>query len=102
VETEQTSYTLRVSGYSGNAGFDAVSLSNGMMFTTYDRDNDPWTYSDPIYNNNCAVIFGGGFWYKNCAYNTVNGLRGVGDDFAWYGLAGGRLLQSCCMWLLCR
>jgi len=55
VLSEQTNYTLHVSGYSGNAGYDALSLVNGMMFTTYDRDNDPWT------NNNCALHHGGGF-----------------------------------------
>ena len=102
VLSEQSSYTLRVSGYSGNAGFDALGYSNGMMFTTYDRDNDPWTHSDPIYNNNCAVLKGGGFWYKTCAHCNVNGVRGVHTGFAWHGLPGGRLLQSSRMWLLCR
>jgi len=33
---EQTNYMLHVSGYSGNAGSDALSYQNGMMFTTYD------------------------------------------------------------------
>jgi len=102
VESEQSSYTLRVSGFLGNAGFDALDYSNGMMFTTYDRDNDPWTHSDPIYNNNCAVLKGGGFWYKGCAHCNVNGVRGVHTGFAWHGLPGGGLLQSSRMWLTCR
>jgi len=100
VLSEQTNYTLHVSGYSGNAGFDALSYHNGMMFTTYDRDNDPWTHSR--YNNNCAVYVGGGFWYKACAHCFVNGVRGNPGDFAWSHLPGGRLLQSSRMWLTCR
>ena len=102
VESEQTNYTIRVSGYSGNAGYDALSYLNGMMFTTYDRDNDPWTHSNPIYNNNCAVLYGGGFWYKGCARSRVNGVRGVGGEFYWHELPGGALLQSSRMWLTCR
>jgi len=98
VLSEQTNYTLRVSGFSGNARYDALSYSNGMMFTTYDRDNDPWTSSNPIYNNNCAVYYRGGFWYKECGKCRVNGARG----FAWYSLPGGSLLQTSRMWLTCR
>ena len=103
VLSEQTNYTLHVSGYSGNAGRDALSYDNGMMFTTYDRDNDRWTHSNPIFNNNCAVPVGGGFWYRTCAHSRVNGVRGVhGDFFAWSGLPGGNLLQTSRMWLTCR
>jgi len=102
VDSEQTNYTLRVSEYSGNAGYDALSYHNNMMFTTYDRDNDPWTHSNPIYKNNCALYHGGGFWYKNCAFCRVNGVRGVAEDFFWHELPGGRLLQSSRMWLTCR
>ena len=40
VKNETSNYTLHVSGYSGNTGFDAFEYHNGLMFTTYDRDND--------------------------------------------------------------
>jgi len=89
VLAESSNYTLLVSGYSGNAG-DAFGYHNGMMFTTYDRDND-------LHPGNCATIDGGGFWYKicfRCGVNTVN--------FSWNGLPGGRLLQSSRMWLQCK
>jgi len=100
VLSEQTNYTLRVSGYSGNAGSDALSYSNGMMFTTYDRENDRW---NPLsHNNNCAVFAGGGFWYKGCGACYVNGARGVGMDFMWITLPGNSLLQTSRMWLICR
>ena len=86
-------------GYSGNAG-DALSYQNGMMFTTYDSDNDPWTGSR--YNNNCAVWNGGGFWYHLCGWCRVNNVRSRGTSFKWYTPeTGDRYLQSSRMWLTC-
>ena len=97
---ESSNYTLHVSGYSGNTGYDALGYHNGMMFTTYDRDNDPWTYSR--YNENCAVYNGGGFWYKACSYCNVNTVRGRGNDFGWYSPGtGSLLLRTSRMWLTC-
>ena len=92
VLTEAENYTLQVAGYSGNAGYDALRYSNGMMFSTYDRDNDLWS------GENCAVRDGGGFWYKNCNYCAVNCARSRGR-FYWWGLPGGPNLQSSRMWL---
>ena len=94
VLTEAANYTLQVAGYSGNAGDDALSYHNGMMFTTYDRDNDQWIY-------NCAVRHGGGFWYKVCARCAVNSALSRGYFF-WYVLPGGSHLQSSRMWLQCQ
>jgi len=92
---ESHNYKLQVSGYSGNAGYDALGYSNGMMFTTYDRDNDPWTNPDD--NGNCAVALGGGFWYKGCSYCNVNGVRGRRVYFKWHTI----LLRTSRMWLTC-
>ena len=92
---ETYNYELVVYGYSGNAGRDSLSYHNGMMFTTYDRDNDPWS-------GNCALhVRGGGFWYKTCAHCYVNAARS-GGYFRWYGLPGGEHLQSTRMWLQCQ
>ena len=98
VMSEKHNYRLQVAGYSGNAGGDAFSYHDGMMFTTYDRDNDVWTGSN--YQGNCAVLNGGGFWYKNCAHCDVNtdGGRGI---FGWNLLSGGQSLQSSIMSLKC-
>ena len=74
---ETHNYELLVSGYSGNAG-DAFCYHTGRKFTTYDRDNDPWTSSN--YNGNCAVHSGGGFWYGSCSWAEINGVRGRGDN----------------------
>ena len=102
VSSEASNYTMKVSGGSGNAG-DALSYNDGMMFTTYDRDNDERCLG------NCAVIDGGGFWHRNCVYGGVNVKRGGFDDFMWRGRVAGGVwygditleLQSTRMWLIC-
>ena len=60
VMTEADNYKVQVSGFSGNANFDAfgdkpTNEANELQFTTYDRDND----LSP--NGNCAMTYGGGF-----------------------------------------
>jgi len=50
VESETSNYLMQVSGYSGNAGGtgrEGFSYHDGMMFSTYDRDND--------HSGNCAA-----------------------------------------------
>ena len=66
-----TSYTLNVSGYSGNA-LDGLSLHSGWPFTTYDRDNDGYIFG------NCAIKFTGAWWYTTvwrgtCHKSNLNG-----------------------------
>ena len=99
VLSEATNYTLLVSGYSGNIG-DGFGYQDGMMFTTHDRDNDPW--NNRANKNNCAVYNGGGFWYKDCSHCDVNAVRGRGSNFRWYKAGTGSVyLQSSRMWLTC-
>ena len=100
VTSEASNYRMHVSGYSsGNAGSNGFSYQDGMMFTTFDRDNDPWTHSS--YRNNCAVLNGGGFWYKDCSRVDVNAMRGRGNDFRWHGNSRNIFLQTSRMWLTC-
>jgi len=94
VQREGSNYKVQVSGYCGNAG-DAFSGHDGMMFTTYDRDNDLSSAA------NCAVSNGGGFWHESCASASVNALRGHGDDWDWYASGRSLLLQATRMWLTC-
>jgi len=91
VLSERYNYTLQVAGYSGNAGFDALNYVDGMMFSTYDRDNDLYS------SMHCAAYYGGGFWYRSCTNCKVNGAR-----IFWDGLPGGSSLQSSRMWLQCK
>jgi len=97
VSSEASNYEIRVSGYSGNAGANGFFWHDGMMFTTYDRDNDP----DPTIN--CAVRNGGGFWYNahGCASASVNTIRVHGDYFKWYDSGQTIFLQTSRMWLTC-
>ncbi|XP_053199612.1 fibrinogen alpha chain [Scomber japonicus] len=76
VGSEEEGYPLHVSGYTGDAG-DALIMSksdmasylshNGMKFSTFDSDNDKW-------EENCAEMYGGGWWYNNCQSANLNGM----------------------------
>ena len=78
ISDEVGKYQLTVDGYSGDAG-DAMAghatpneNSNGMMFTTLDRDND---YRS---GGNCAVNLGG-WWYHRCSGSLIN----IDTDGGW-------------------
>ena len=93
VFSERYNYTLQVSGYSGNLA-DAFSYHSTMMFSTYDRDNDPYT------GVHCAASQGGGFWYRRCYYAHVTGS----SSFTWRlqpPATGWNALQTSRMWLMC-
>jgi len=96
VADQSRNYQLQVHGYSGNAG-DTLDYHNGMMFTTYDRDNDLRT------DDNCAVREGGGFWHKRCSWCSVNGVRDPGNYFRWnaHPQPGNLILRTSRMWLTC-
>uniref|UniRef100_H2Z1Z2 Fibrinogen C-terminal domain-containing protein n=1 Tax=Ciona savignyi TaxID=51511 RepID=H2Z1Z2_CIOSA len=73
IGSAQENYTLKVSGYSGNAGKtvnklslrDSLSYHNGQPFSTKDVDNDSQ-------DSNCAEFFHGAWWYKGC-HQSNNG-----------------------------
>lgn len=78
---EKSNYKLNIGTYSGTAG-DSLSYSNGMAFTTMDRDND---LSKEV---NCAVTSIGAWWYKYCHDSNLNGLFVKSDrnpqGMLWY------------------
>jgi len=92
VLSEADSYTLMVSGFSGNVSYDAFGWHNGEKFSTIERDNDRSSY------DNCAAMIGAGFWWRDCGDCGVNAARGTGR-FYWGGLS---YLQSTRMWLQCK
>ena len=73
IADETDGYRLNVADYSGNAG-DAFTMTpsnmitNGMKFTTFDRDNDLNG------NGNCAINFSGGWWFRHCHNCHLNAL----------------------------
>lgn len=76
VGSEEEGYPLHASQYVGDAG-DALIMgksvqradlsSNGMRFSTFDRDQDRSEQS-------CAEMYGGGWWYNNCQAANLNGV----------------------------
>ncbi|XP_035005366.2 fibrinogen alpha chain isoform X2 [Hippoglossus stenolepis] len=72
VGSEGEGYALHVSGYTGDAGDGLVMPKsdvshNGMKFSTFDTDNDRG-------EENCAAMYGGGWWYNNCQSVNLNGI----------------------------
>ncbi|KAL4618128.1 fibrinogen beta chain [Arapaima gigas] len=84
VQGENSNYLMSVAGYSGTGGDGLLSgakelsgenrtmtIHNGMMFSTYDRDNDNWLAGDP--SKQCSREDGGGWWYNRCHASNPNG-----------------------------
>ncbi|XP_078263544.1 fibrinogen beta chain [Rhinoraja longicauda] len=85
VQSEISKYRLSVNGYSGVAGNTlmdgtkllsgknrSMTIHHGMMFSTYDRDNDGWLPENP--SKHCAREDGGGWWYNSCHSANPNGI----------------------------
>lgn len=97
VDSEDTGYRLRVSGYSGNAT-DALSYQNGMAFSAKDRDMD-------ISSIDCAANYNGGWWFSHCQHANLNGRYSLGltwfrsTDKEWMSVASSEMLlkrkQNC-------
>ncbi|XP_051559263.1 fibrinogen alpha chain-like [Myxocyprinus asiaticus] len=83
VVSEAEGFVLTVSDYVGDEG-DGLGnghpnllsfLSHaGMKFSTFDRDNDKW-------EENCAEMHGGGWWYNNCQSANLNGVYYKGGQY---------------------
>ncbi|CAM4571103.1 unnamed protein product [Lepidochelys kempii] len=74
-ETEK--YTLIVGPFVNGTAGDSLMEHNGMMFSTYDHDND-------VSLLNCAEAFKGAWWYKDCHASNLNGLylKGAHESYA--------------------
>ncbi|KAH3724389.1 microfibril-associated glycoprotein 4-like [Dreissena polymorpha] len=85
VSSEAGKYTLKVGGYSGDAG-EKLVYHNGQKFSTFDADNDD--------SDCCACIGGSGWWYKSCNSCQLNGKYHYKHDsissnyIYWSGLSG--------------
>ncbi|XP_060591631.1 ryncolin-4-like [Ruditapes philippinarum] len=72
IGNEATKYVLNIAGHNGTASDSLVEKHDGMMFSTFDQDNDKVT-------GNCAKRFEGGWWYRGCQTSNLNGPYGDGD-----------------------
>ncbi|XP_039996727.1 fibrinogen beta chain [Xiphias gladius] len=92
IQSESSSYVLAVADYSGTAGNGlmegstelfgenrTMTIHNGMMFSTYDRDNDNWNPGDP--SKQCSREDGGGWWYNRCHSANPNGRYYMGGAY---------------------
>ncbi|KAM9454391.1 fibrinogen beta chain [Clarias gariepinus] len=112
VQGEASNYILAVDKYSGTAGNTfltgatelfgvnrTMTIHNGMMFSTYDRDNDRWVPGDP--SKQCSKEDGGGWWYNAChsanpngryywggAYTKNMAKHGTDDGIVWMNWKG--------------
>nr|XP_025036879.1 ficolin-1-like isoform X2 [Pelodiscus sinensis] len=66
-ETEK--YKLILGDFLGGTAGDSLSPHKDMRFSTRDNDNDLSSNA-----RNCAEIYKGGWWYKDCHWSNLNGL----------------------------
>ncbi|BFZ21239.1 hypothetical protein BsWGS_24278 [Bradybaena similaris] len=80
VADELSKYRLFVRAYTGTAG-DSFTYHSGMMFSTYDSDNDNSSM-------NCASNLFGAWWFGDCNFSNLNGLWGANNNSGvnWYHL----------------
>ena len=77
IDGEGDNYKVHVSGYSGTAG-NSFSGTNGLQFSTKDRDHDTSS------GRSCASVYHGAWWYGNCHSSNLNGkyLNGPHKSYA--------------------
>ena len=63
VASAKSKYRLTINGGTGDSLTDALAYSNGRYFSTFDRDNIGYRYT------NCASAYQGGWWYYRSRYS---------------------------------
>ena len=86
---EGDNYRLDFGHYYGTAG-DSLKYHKGLPFSTADKDNDQSS-------GNCAVVHGGGWWFKDCDNSNLNGNWGLDSDLGveWTGFAKSQSVSYC-------
>ena len=74
VSPKEDDYKLYIYGFHGNAT-DSMDYSDGVPFSTQDRDND-------LSSTHCASYFTAGWWYRHCQYSNLNGRYDSG--IVWF------------------
>ena len=87
ISSEGDGYRLRASNYTGDAG-DSLEENVNRPFSTYDRDQDGWSYGS------CAERLQGAWWHWDCTESNLNGravVRSWEDDLTgivWWDWKG--------------
>ncbi|VDI03422.1 Hypothetical predicted protein [Mytilus galloprovincialis] len=96
VSDEQSLYVLTVTGFSGEAGQNAMDYptdnykANGKPFTTKDKDNDK-------YSGNRANDYKSAWWYSNDSYSDLNTAYSGSSGTMYWGLWSGVISKSIMM-----
>lgn len=88
VMSEADGYKLLLKGYnaSSTAG-DSLSSHSSQKFSTYDTDQDK-------HSNNCAALYKGGWWYRNCHESNLNGIWYENGRLADFHVPDGIIWES--------
>ncbi|KAM8717572.1 hypothetical protein ACLKA7_004293 [Drosophila subpalustris] len=81
---EDEQYALRTLGTANGTAGDSLRRQHGMRFSTLDRDND-------LHEKNCAVLFTGAWWYKDCHDCNLAGRykdNAFGKGINWHTFRG--------------
>ncbi|XP_071951901.1 uncharacterized protein [Antedon mediterranea] len=87
IGSHHSKFRLELGKYIGGDAGDSLSYHSGNPFSTKDRDHDMIDY-------NCALNYGGGWWYLGCHYSNLNGLYLIGETelfgkgIVWYDFRG--------------
>uniref|UniRef100_A0A8C3J7E5 Fibrinogen alpha chain n=1 Tax=Calidris pygmaea TaxID=425635 RepID=A0A8C3J7E5_9CHAR len=63
---------VELEDWDGNAAYAEYIIQ--MRFSTFDRDQDRWEES-------CAEMYGGGWWYNSCQAANLNGIYYLGGHY---------------------
>ncbi|XP_028976086.2 microfibril-associated glycoprotein 4-like [Esox lucius] len=79
VGPEAEGYKLTLGDFKDGGAGDSLTHQNGQKFTTLDKDQD-------VNSGNCAQIYWGAFWYKDCHYTNPNGIYAWGESTFGIGI----------------
>ncbi|KAL7741542.1 hypothetical protein ACLKA6_019317 [Drosophila palustris] len=68
---EDEQYVLHTLGRAHGTAGDSLRVLHGSKFSSYDRDNDRASV-------NCAEVYTGAWWYKNCTDSNLAGKYNKG------------------------
>ena len=88
VKGEADGYMLTLSGFnSSSTAGDSLSSHSGQKFSTHDSDQDS-------HSRNCAEIYKGGWWFRNCHESNLNGIYYEDGQLADFDVPDGIIWET--------